>query len=146
MAQMSDYLEDALINGILRGTPFSTPSVMAMALLTTGAADSDTGQFTTGTGVEVPNTNNYSRVDRPPSNVNWDATSGSDGKTANTAVITFPTPGAGGWGLVTDTAFTDSATHDAGNMLFYGSLAISNTIAENNVVSYPAGTLTVTLA
>ena len=54
MAEMSDYLEDELVEHIFRTASFTKPTVLAIALLTTAADDDDTGQFSTSTGVASP--------------------------------------------------------------------------------------------
>ena len=49
----SDFVEGELAKHFFRTGNVAAVSVQAVALLTTLAADSDDGQFTTGTGVEV---------------------------------------------------------------------------------------------
>jgi hypothetical protein len=142
---MSDYLEDELIKHIFRTGSFTKPTVLAFALLTTGADDDDTGTFTASTGVEVTNANAYARVDRPPLDANWTATAGGDGQTDNAAAITY-TQATGSWGTVTDMAICSSATHNTGNMYFYSSLTSSRAIDNGDTAEFAAGAVTVTLA
>ena len=145
MSEMSDYLEGQLIAHIFRTSSFSKPGVLAIALLTTGAADSDTGVFTTGTGVEVTNAGAYARVARNPLDANWTAPTGGDGQTDNAAAVTF-TQATGDWGTVSDMAIVDNATWNTGNMLFYSAVDTGRAIATGDTAEFAAGAITVTFA
>lgn len=145
MSEMSDYLENNLVAHIFRTSSFSKPSVLAIALLTTGAADSDSGAFTTGTGVEVTNANAYARETNNPLDANWTAPTGGDGQTDNASAITF-TQATGSWGSVSDMAIVDSATWNAGNMLFYSSVDTTRAIDNGDTAEFAAGAITVTFA
>ena len=145
MSEMSNYLEDELIKHIFRTGSFTKPSTLAIALLTTAAVDGDTGAFTAGTGVEVTNANAYARESRNPLDANWTATAGGDGQTDNAAAITF-TQATGSWGTVAAMAIVDSATHNAGNMLFHSTVDTSRTIDNGDTAEFAAGSITVTLA
>ena len=142
---MSDYLEDELIKHVFRTGSFTKPTVLALALLTTNAIDADTGQFSIGTGVEVTNAGAYARQARNPLDANWTATSGGDGQTDNAAAITY-TQATASWGTVAATALVDSATFDAGNMLFYSAVGTSRTIDSGDTAEYAAGSITATFA
>ena len=65
MSGLSNYLEDELIKHLFRTGSFTKPTVLGFCCLTTAAVDADTGQFSTGTGVEVTDANAYARIDRP---------------------------------------------------------------------------------
>lgn len=145
MAEMSDYLENNLVTHIFRTSSWSKPSVLAIALLTTNAADSDSGQFSTGTGVEVTNANAYSRQSRNPLDANWAAATGGNGQTSNVAAITF-TQATGSWGTVAAMAIVDNATYDSGNMLFYSAVGTSRTIDNGDTAEFAASAITVTFA
>lgn len=127
MSNMSDYLESGLIDHLLRGGTFAKPVNISVALTSSVPADSDTG----ASMPELPSGINgsgtgYSRVDLgPPSasgNGAWtynplDAAAGS-GVTRNATALTWGTALVDmGW--VSGVAVCDSATHSAGNMLFY---------------------------
>lgn len=144
-ASASDFLEGEIVKHIFRTGSFTKPTVLANALLTTAAVDGDTGQFSTGTGVEVTNANAYARVDRPPLDANWAAPSAGNGVTSNVAAITFTTA-TGSWGTIVAGAITDSATHDAGNLLFHGTLAASKVVGNGDTFEYAAGAVTCTVA
>lgn len=114
-------------------------------MLTTGAADGDSGTFSTGTGVEVTNANAYAREARAPLDANWSAAATGDGQTDNVAAITF-TQATGSWGTVSDMAIVDNATYDSGEMLFYSAVGTSRTIDNGDTAEFAAAAITVTFA
>lgn len=148
MANMSDYLEGALIDEIFRtSTAWTKPSVLAICLLSTAAVDGDSGQFSSGSGVEITNANGYARKDHPPLDANWAAPSGGDGVTSNASVITFATAtGDYAPGAVVASAITDSVTHDAGNLLFHGTITTTQTILNTHTPQFAIGKLKITWA
>lgn len=136
MADMTDYLENELIKHLFRTGSFTKPADIYIALYTSATSDDGTGTEVTG--------GSYARVQVSPADANWDATSGTDGKTANTGAVTFPAPTAN-WGTVTHFAILDAST--AGNMLFHSALTTSRTINNGDQAPvFSAGDLTVTLA
>lgn len=144
MSKASDYLENKIIDHIFRGRSFTAPAALYVSLHTADPTD-------TAGGAEVSG-NNYSRAQLNPSDTNWAATqggtpaaasSGTGGQTSNKATITFATP-SGSWGLVTHFGIWDAST--SGNLLVHGALTVSKTINTNDAVSFPADSLTVTVA
>ena len=136
MAAFSDFLEVELVKHIFRTGSYTKPTVLGVALFT--AAPSDSGGGTEVTG------GSYARIDVPPLDANWDATSGTDGLTANTSVITFPSPTAN-WGVITHFGIFDALT--TGNLLYHGALTASKTVNSGDPApTFPAGSLTITLA
>lgn len=130
----SDYLENELIKHIFRTGTFTKPTVLGIALFT--AAPSDAGGGTEVTG------GSYARVDHPPLDANWDATSGTDGQTANSSVITFPAPTAD-WGQVTHFGIFDAMS--GGNLLYHGALTAPKTVNNGDPApTFPAGSLSIT--
>lgn len=138
MAALSDYLENKILDHVLRATAFTAPATVYVGLLT--AAPSDTGG-----GTEVSG-GSYARVAVTSGTAAWNntqgnttgASTGTDGTVENAATITFPTPSAG-WGTVTHFAVYDAAS--AGNLLFYAALTTSKTINSGDAVSFAAGAL-----
>lgn len=138
MGALSDYLENKIVDHVLRATAYTAPVTVYVGLLT--AAPSDTGG-----GTEVSG-NAYARVAITSGTAAWNntqgnttgASTGTDGTIENAAVITFPTPTAG-WGTVTHWGVYDAAT--AGNLLFYAPLTVSKTINTGDAVSFAAGAL-----
>lgn len=128
MAEMSNYLENALINGTLRNTSYTAPTTVYLALYTSDPTDADTGTEVSGTS--------YARQA-----VTFGAP--SNGATTNSAAIEFPQAG-GSWGTVAYIGIRDAST--AGNLLYHTPLDASKTIATGDVFRIAAGSLSVTLA
>lgn len=126
MAALSNYLENNIIDYVLRGQTFTPPSTLYVGLFTSAPSD-------TGGGTEVSG-GSYARVSIASSLVNWagtqgagttTASSGTSGTTSNNIVISFPTPTAN-WGTITHVALFDAST--SGNMIIYGALSTSKTV------------------
>lgn len=128
MAEMSNYLENALINATLRNTSYTSPTTVYVGLYT-----SDPGEGNTGT--EVSGTS-YARQ-----SVTFG--SPSDGVTTNSAAVEFPQAG-GSWGTVTHIGILDAST--SGNLLYYTALDASKSISTGDVFRIASGSLSVTLA
>jgi hypothetical protein len=128
MAEMSNYLENALINVTLRATAYTAPTTVYVALYTTDPTDADTGTECSGT-----------------SYVRQAVTFGapSDGVSTNSAAVEFPQAG-GAWGTITHIGIRDAST--AGNLLYHTALDASKTIATGDVFRIATGSLSVTLA
>jgi hypothetical protein len=142
MSQMTDYLENKLVDHIFRGQQFSTPSTLYVSLHTANPGETGADELTTAGA--------YARASISSTLANWaatqggtDASSGSSGQTENLATISFPTPTAN-WGTVTHFAVWDAAS--GGNPLLYGQLTITKAINEADTVSFAAGALTATFA
>ena len=137
MANISDYLENELIKHIFRTGSFTKPTNLYYALFT--AAPSDAGGGTEVSGGA------YARVAVSVADASFDATSGTDGATANTGAITFPAPSGANWGTVTHMGVFDAAT--TGNLLMHGALTTSRLISDGDAAPvYSAGAFTFTLA
>jgi len=128
MAEMSNYLENALINATLRNTSYTSPATSYLALYTSDPTDADTGTEVSGTS--------YARQA-----ITFGAP--SNGVSTNSAAIEFPQAG-GSWGTVTHVGIRDAST--AGNLLFHTALDASKTIATGDVFRVASGSLSVTLA
>jgi hypothetical protein len=128
MAEMSNYLENALINATLRNTAYTSPAVVYLGLYTSDPTDADSGSEVTG--------NAYARQA-----ITFGAP--SNGVTTNTAVIEFP-QATGSWGTITHIGIEDALT--SGNLLYHSPLDASKTIATGDVFRIAIGSLSVTLA
>ncbi len=122
----TDYLENAILDHVLRNTTFTSPTTIYVGLFTTMPADDGTG------GVEVSG-GSYARQ-----SVAFDAASG--GSTSNTALVTFPTATAS-WGTVLGIGLFDALS--GGNLLYYGTLTTSKAVGNGDTISFSAGALTV---
>ena len=128
MAEMSNYLEDALINGTLRGTTFTAPAAVYVSLHTADPTDD-------GSGTEVSG----------GSYVRQAATFGapSNGVSTTTADVTFPQATAS-WGTIGWIGIWDAET--TGNLLYHTALDASKSIDTGDIFKIASGNLTVTLA
>jgi hypothetical protein len=128
MAEMSNYLENALINATLRNTSYTSPTTVYLALYTSDPTDADTGTEVTGNAYE-----RQSITFGSPSN----------GVSTNTAAIEFP-QATGSWGTVAYIGIRDAST--SGNLLYHTALDASKAIATGDVFRVAIGSLSVTLA
>lgn len=128
MSEMSNYLENALVNGTIRGTTYTAPTTVYLALYTSDPSDADTGTEVTG--------GSYVRQ-----SITFGAP--SNGSSTNSAAIEFPQCTAD-WGIITHVGIRDAVT--AGNLLYHTPLDASKTISTGDVFKITAGNLSVTLA
>ncbi len=136
MGAKTNYLEDAIINHIFRGIPYTPPAGLHVALFT-AVTDGEAGTVT-----EVPAAGGgYARVSVPPGVANWAAPAGGNGTTSNVNAVTFPAPNAQ-LGQVTHWGIYDAAV--GGNLLYYAPLTTPKTINNGDPAPYFApGALTV---
>ena len=127
MAEMSNYLENALVNATLRNTSYTSPATVYVALYTTDPTDADTGTEVSGNG--------YARQ-----SVAFSAP--SNGATSNSSAVEFP-QATGSWGTVAYIGLRDASS--SGNLLYHTALDASKTIATGDVFRIAAGSLSVTL-
>jgi hypothetical protein len=128
MAEFSDYMENKIIDHILRNQAYTPPSTVYVALFTTATADD-------GSGTEVSG-GSYARQA-----VTLSAASG--GASSNSADITFPQATAD-WGTITHLALMDAET--GGNMLMHTQLDASKTINNGDTFKINTGDLDITVA
>jgi hypothetical protein len=127
MAEFTDYLENKIIDHMLRNQAYTPPSTVYVALFTTATGDD-------GSGTEVSG-GSYARQA-----VTLGAASG--GASSNTADITFPQATAD-WGTITHVALMDAET--GGNMLMHSPLDESKTVNNGDTFKINAGDLDVTV-
>lgn len=130
MAEMSDYLEVALLNATLNGTAFTAVNNPYVSLHTANPGDDGTGAEVTG--------GSYART-----TASFATASGTSGLVATDADVTFPTATAT-WGTVGWIGLWDAAS--GGNMLYYTALDTSKTIDSGDIFKITASNLTVQLA
>jgi len=130
MSEMSNYLENALINVTLRATTYTAPATVYVSLWTSDPTDA-------GSGTEVSTSGtSYARTA-----VTFAAP--SNGVTTNSADVTFPTATAS-WGTVGWIGINDALT--TGNLLYHTPLDTSKTIDSGDIFKISTGNLSVTLA
>ena len=128
MAEMSNYLENALINATLRATTFTSPATVYVSLHTADPTDD-------GSGTEVSG-GSYARKSAT-------FASPSNGASSTSADVTFD-QATGNWGTITHIGLWDAST--SGNLLYHTALTASKAIATGDIFKIASGSLTVTLA
>lgn len=122
----SNYLENKVLLHVFGATAYTAPTTLYVALFT-----SDPGE--TGSGTEVSG-GSYARQTI--------AFTVTDNQASNTAAVEFPTATAS-WGTVTYAAVYDAVS--GGNLMAYGALTTSKTIASGDVLRIPAGDFDINL-
>jgi hypothetical protein len=128
MAEMSNFLEDALINATLRNTTYTSVATVYVSLWTSNPGDDASGTEVTG--------GSYARTA-----VTFGAP--SNGVSTNSADVTFPTATAS-WGTVGWIGINNAAT--AGNLLYHTALDTAKAIDSGDIFKISTGNLSVTLA
>ena len=128
MAEMSNFLENALINATLRATTYTSPATVYVSLWTTDPTDA-------GSGTEVSG-GSYART-----SVTFGAP--SNGVTTNSAAVEFPQATAS-WGTVAYFGINDAST--GGNLLYHSPVTTSKTIDTGDIFKFASGSISVTLA
>jgi hypothetical protein len=127
VSSFSDYLENKVMLHVFGGTAYTAPTTLYLALYTTAPTDTGGGTELSGSG--------YARQ-----TVAFTVTNDT---ASNTSAIEFPTA-TGSWGTIVAVGVFDQLT--SGNLLAYGNLTASKTIASGDVFRVPAGDLDITLA
>jgi hypothetical protein len=128
MAEMSNYLENALINATLRNTSYTSPAAVYIGLYTSDPTDANTGTEVSG--------GSYTRTA-----VTMGAP--SNGVSTNTAAVEFP-QASGTWGTVGWIGILDATS--SGNLLYHTALDTSKTISSGDIFKIAISGLSVTLA
>jgi hypothetical protein len=128
MAEMSDFLEDALINATLRNTSYTSPATVYVGLYTSDPTDDNTGTEVSG--------GSYARTA-----VTFGAP--SNGASTNSAAVEFP-QATGSWGTVGWIGILDAST--SGNLLYHTPLDVSKSIDTGDIFKIAIGSLSVTLS
>lgn len=128
MAEISNYLENALINGTLRATTFTAPTTVYISLHTADPTDAGSGTEVSG-GSYIRQSATFAA----PSN----------GASASNADVTFP-QATGNWGTIGWIGIWDAQT--TGNLLYHTALDASKAIDTGDIFKIASGSLTVTLA
>lgn len=130
MAEMSNFLENALLNATLKNIPYTSPATTFLALFTSDPTDAGTGTEVTG--------GSYARQ-----SLSFATASGTTGLVATIADVEFPQCTAT-WGTVGFIGIFDAVT--AGNLLYHTPLDVAKTIDTGDIFKISTGSLTVALA
>src|SRR5947209_4393537 len=142
MANMSDYLENKLIDALFRGGSFTFPSTVYIGLCTASPNDASTGSSCN----EVSG-GNYARQSVACNSSNFQDTAGGTAATSSGTTGTTKNVSAISWSgvtwaaTVTSLVICDAAS--GGNILFYGDLASSKTVSSGDTFTLTAAGVSV---
>lgn len=138
---MSNFLENRLVDALLRGQTYTMPTTVYVGLATSAGSDAACGTEVTG--------GSYARVSVTSSLANWAGTqssgstvasTGTAGTTSNNNAITYPAPTAN-WGSIVEVCVFDASS--GGNVLFRTALTASKTVNNGDAApSFAAAALT----
>jgi hypothetical protein len=140
MSAASDYLENKVLDHVLKNTAYTQPTSLYVALFnnTSGNAATNLEAGTLTDEIPTAGSTAYARQ-------TGTFAAASAGTAATSATITFPTATAS-WGSVTHVAICDGGTRGAGNVLFWGAVTVAKTIDSGDTFQITSGNLTVSLA
>lgn len=135
MSAASNYLENKVLDHVLKNTAYSQPSGLHIGLFTNTSGNA-AANLEAGTLTDEVSGGSYGRQSGA-----FSAASG--GSASTSATITFPAATAN-WGTITHVAVMDAAT--SGNVLFWGAVTTSKTIETGDTFQITSGNLTISLA
>jgi hypothetical protein len=127
MAELSTYLENKLLDHVLRSTNFTSPTTVYVGLYTSDPGDDDSGTECTGGA--------YARQV-------LSVTTAADGIVTSSADVTFP-QATDAWGTISHIGLLDALT--SGNLLMHTPLTTSRVIEAGDVIKIATGSLTASL-
>ena len=127
MAEFSNYLENKLLDHVLRNVSYTSPTTVYVGLYTTNPGEGNTGTEVSG--------GSYARQV-------VSVTTAAGGIVTSSADVTFPQATAN-WGTISHVGLLDAIT--SGNLLMYTPLTTSKTIETDDILKINTGSLTVTL-
>jgi hypothetical protein len=127
MAELSNYLENKLLDHVLRNTSYNSPTTVYVGLFTTDPTDGNTGTEVSG--------GSYARQI-------LNMTTATDGIVTSSADVTFP-QATGSWGTISHIGLLDALT--SGNLLMHTPLTTSRAIETGDVLKISTGSLTASL-
>ncbi len=128
MAAMSNYLENKVLDYVLRDQADWAPAAVYLSLHTADPTDAGTGAECSGSG--------YARQA-----ITFNAAHATAGTIDNSSVEEFTNMPAC---TVTHIGIWDAAS--SGNLLFYGAVTASKAVGAGDTISLSAGSLDITLA
>jgi len=127
MAEFTDYMENKIIDHMLRNQSYTPPPTIYLALFTSATNDA-------GGGTEVSG-GSYARQAVT-------LAAAANGATYNSSDITFPQATAN-WGTITHCALFDASS--GGNMLMHTALDESKTVNNGDTLKFNAGDLDISV-
>lgn len=131
MGSKSNYLENKILDHILRNTLYTQAAVVYSALFTVIPSDSSGGTEVTQA------TSGYTRIASTFTTAGLTAT----GQSVNSGAVNFPTIAGGATISVVGWALMDAAT--SGNMLYWATVATA-VLEVGDQPTFPSGNITIT--
>lgn len=128
MSSASNYLKTAIIDGVLRGTTYTAPTTVYIALYSDTQTDADAGTELSGNG--------YARIA-----IAFDADTA--GVTQNTSELVWTASG-GAWSGAVSWGIRDASS--AGNLLVHSTLTTTRTLSDGDTLTLAAAELDITIA
>tara|TARA_R100000388_G_C7174036_1_gene125367 strand:- start:78 stop:545 length:468 start_codon:yes stop_codon:yes gene_type:complete len=146
----SNHAEDLVLNALLRNTTGSLPSSVFLGLHTGSPAEDNSTMEDAGSDNEVDLTNlgASGSTTRPaitfaaPTSVTNGPSGGRSCFNSSAIELTAKTSGAG-FGTVSHFGIYDNATVASGNLIYYGALGTSKTIAAGDTIRFAASAIEV---
>lgn len=127
MAELSNYLENKLLDHVLRNTSYNSPTTVYVGLYTSDPSDDNSGTEVSG--------GSYARQI-------LSVTTASGGIVTSSADVTFP-QATGSWGTVSHIGLLDALS--SGNLLMHTPLTTSRLIESGDILKISTGNLTAAL-
>jgi hypothetical protein len=127
MAEFSNYLENKILDHVLKNISYTSPTTAYVGLFTSDPTDA-------GTGTEVSGGSYARQV--------LSVTTASGGIVTSSGDVTFPQATAT-WGTISHIGILDALT--SGNLLMHTALTTSKVIETGDILKVSSGNLTVTL-
>ena len=127
MAEFSNYLENKILDHVLKNISYTSPTTAYVGLFTSDPTDA-------GTGTEVSGGSYARQV--------LSVTTASGGIVTSSGDVTFP-QATGSWGTISHIGILDALT--SGNLLMHTALTTSKVIETGDILKVSSGNLTVTL-
>ena len=127
MAELSNYLENKLLDHVLRNVSYTSPTTVYVGLYTSDPGDDNSGTEVSG--------GSYARQV-------LNVTTATGGIVTSSADVTFP-QATGSWGTVSHIGLLDSLT--SGNLLMHTPLTTSRLIESGDILKISTGNLTAEL-
>jgi hypothetical protein len=134
MSAASDYLENKVLNHVLRNASYTQPSGLYVGLFTGNAL----ANLESGTLSDEVSTSGTAYVRKAVTFAN-----ASSGTSLNNTTITFDAATAS-WGNISAIAICDAVT--TGNVLFYGNLTTAKQIEIGDTLQFVTNNISVSLA
>jgi hypothetical protein len=137
MSAASNYLENKVLDHVLRVASYTQPSGLWLALFNNTSTNT-AANLEAGTLTDETSTSGTAYVRKTVA-----FASASGGSSATNATVTFDAATAN-WGTITHVAVMDAET--SGNVLFWGAVTTSKTIETGDTFQVTSGNLTISLA